>query len=372
MIRYSFAYDENRKLINIKDITEENSHQHKYYCISCGEELVPGLGASRKHHFAHKSETECNSETYLHRLAKMRIREAFLSRKSFQATYLQNSQCKDYDQCPFSAGEQCSEPKVTTINLRFYYDTCQEEQTVTVNGQNYIADLLLTDSTGRITSPVLIEIWVSHACTPEKIASGLRIIEVPVCSEDDIERILTQGITEQFELYEEEDGHFYRMLETGPTGIQFHNFKRDFKSEKTLKRGQITRFILFKKGSSFVPPIDEPLSCEYLNKRYSPYSAIELNIPQFYLEDPNPYQCGLVYLLNRGLDIRNCMLCKYYHGYADSYSMEPCCGLSRKYGTPYSQKQEEARTCQYYTLNQPLVTRVTETIKDMKITEVKK
>ncbi|MBO7082875.1 MAG: hypothetical protein J6W30_03415 [Bacteroidales bacterium] len=42
----------------------------KFTCISCGQELSACLGSKNQHHFRHKTEVDCNLETYLHKMGK--------------------------------------------------------------------------------------------------------------------------------------------------------------------------------------------------------------------------------------------------------------------------------------------------------------
>ena len=66
-IKYSYAYDGD-VVVHIDDVSEHGT----FYCISCGKEMVAKLGDKKSHHFAHKvNDVSCNSETYLHKLAKL-------------------------------------------------------------------------------------------------------------------------------------------------------------------------------------------------------------------------------------------------------------------------------------------------------------
>ena len=70
-----------------------------------------------------------------------------------------------------------------TVDLKRYYDTCAEEQEI----DGFIADLLLTHSKKADIPPVLIEICVTHPCDDEKRKSGLKIIEVTIKKEQEVE-----------------------------------------------------------------------------------------------------------------------------------------------------------------------------------------
>jgi competence CoiA-like predicted nuclease len=70
MIKYQWSKDENDNLVDINHLDESSRKRNKYFCISCGNELIAKLGKIKKHHFAHKNEVNCSKETYLHLLGK--------------------------------------------------------------------------------------------------------------------------------------------------------------------------------------------------------------------------------------------------------------------------------------------------------------
>lgn len=47
----------------------------KYFCPICGELMNPHMGKVRRWHFVHKNAGNCSYESYLHKLAKIKIRE---------------------------------------------------------------------------------------------------------------------------------------------------------------------------------------------------------------------------------------------------------------------------------------------------------
>lgn len=82
-VKYSYCINENNQLVHIKEITNETRHNHKLLCLECGQEMVANLGTKKAWYFSHKANTACNGESYLHKLAKRKIREKFLSSDSF-------------------------------------------------------------------------------------------------------------------------------------------------------------------------------------------------------------------------------------------------------------------------------------------------
>ena len=154
-IKYQFALDEDGNLISINDITQENRKQHTYKCIACGNELLPrAIGSkARRPHFYHKELVTCSGETYLHKLTKLSIMEKFFFSDKFEIAYPIETSCNNSN-CQLR-NRHCKEYNNSyTIDLKKYYDTCQEE--VAIKG--FVADLLLTSSQHPELEPILIEV----------------------------------------------------------------------------------------------------------------------------------------------------------------------------------------------------------------------
>lgn len=222
-IKYQYAYDENQHLISINDITKENRNEHQYVCIGCGNPLLPrAIGSkSRRPHFYHKELVDCSGETYLHKLTKKIFREKFLNAEHFEVTYRVKKECDAFN-CKFRNKRCVDEYSTTTIDLKEYYDTCEEEVTI----KSFVADLLLTNSKNPQIPPILIEVCVSHACEPEKRNSGLKIIEMKIRSEDDIKDLL------DFNHLKEEYGWEYEHKKGGTA--EFISFKRNLKEHMNV------------------------------------------------------------------------------------------------------------------------------------------
>ena len=77
---YSFALDHNQCVINIKDALKGED----FYCPCCGAVMIAKQGKKNRWHFAHKGNLgNCSYETYLHKIAKARIRECFYNSLNF-------------------------------------------------------------------------------------------------------------------------------------------------------------------------------------------------------------------------------------------------------------------------------------------------
>ena len=71
-VQYRYALDGKDAPVDIFDLERSLiSKDDVFYCISCGNKLIPRLGKIKVKHFAHKTlSTNCSYETYLHKLAK--------------------------------------------------------------------------------------------------------------------------------------------------------------------------------------------------------------------------------------------------------------------------------------------------------------
>lgn len=289
--------------------------------------MRPRLGKKNAHHFAHFSSLtpDCNPETYLHKLAKFKIKEKFKSIAPFEIRFRQVSLCSERTSCPFYKKDECQLREYKTYDLHKNYDTCNEEQSI----GNYRADLLLTSFTKPETPPILIEILVTHKCEETKINSGEKIIEIRIKNEDDIKRLLQSPITESSKYYMEKDS----------IECVFYNFKQITDDEK-LEIRIISKLYLFNSGLLHLKTYQ---SCNGSTQKDNSKSILELAIA----EPPynvSLYELGYAKAIEMGYDIRNCHLCKYFK---NSIEQNFCC-LYKKYSTPQYPKGIEAITCQYF------------------------
>lgn len=333
-IKYSFAYNQNNDIINISELSKNNRNESRYYCISCGAEMIAKLGEVNEHHFAHKGEGEsCSFESYLHKLGKKLIKKKYEDTKIFKIVILQKNVCMRKAKCKFYSEEKCYESEYKAFDLKQYYDNCQEEEQI----DNFRADLLLTDSEGKY-KPILIEIKVSHECSQEKINSGYRIIEIPIKTEDDIID-LSKCTTWQY------DGK-----------KKYYNFKEPL-SACCLEKKDIDRVILKVNGWTET----EKVKCSNVGRKYKD-SKLELNI-EFDKYQSNSIlvnynsQCRdilVAYALDKGHDVQmlnSCGNCKYgkIEQNGDPYrNYSVQCSNSRINGTYKYPKLSVAKFCKYY------------------------
>lgn len=180
-----YALDNKNYLIHIKNV--DKKLKEKYICVNCNGELIAKKGKVKAHHFSHKSEGNCSFESYLHKLAKLKFYEKY--RKSiennnpFYIDYTKEFTCNSCIKIK-NIRTQCKlENKIQKFDLTKRFDLIELEKGT--NG--FIADVLLKSSSKN--EELLIEFAVTHKCEKEKIDSGLRIIEIQLQNENQLEFI---------------------------------------------------------------------------------------------------------------------------------------------------------------------------------------
>ena len=74
LIKYSCAFDEKDNLVRIDDVNRDYRYFHSYKCISCGKPLIAKMGDIKVHHFAHKYDSVCDKDKYLHKLGEIMLK----------------------------------------------------------------------------------------------------------------------------------------------------------------------------------------------------------------------------------------------------------------------------------------------------------
>ena len=301
MITFHNAIDADGHIVHIDEVTRENRAEH-YYCVGCGEEMSAVLGDKREHHFRHK-EAHCSWESYLHKLGKMRLKERFDTQKEFIIKYYVEYRCDKSKGCklePIYKDQKCNRREQVAIDLKKLFDTCEEE--VTYKG--YRADLMLSNKEHPEREPIFLEISVTHDCEPEKLSSGIQIIELKIVDEKDVLRPLV-----------EEDSLFGRSNPQQPYDFntlpptRFFNFKRIFETARPLERFWVAPD---DKGILRGYFTQDKLTCRNVNDNHREDSLYEVAIPSEVLVNnckPNLYEFGMMKAIQSGIDVRHCDIC---------------------------------------------------------------
>ena len=318
VIRYQFATDETDALVDIDSVSVEDRARHTYRCLGCGQELVAKLGAVKAHHFAHKTAMDaCNGESYLHKLGKRFLKQRFDSEGEFPIEIDHPISCSDQEGCPFFRAEECRDVGYRTFDLKKFYDTAAIEAPC----GKFIADVLLTDSHHRYP-PVLLEVLVAHRCTDEKYASGYRIVEIPIGSDQQLKDCYSHKLSARH-------------------GVAFWNFKKPAEKVR-MNKGRVQRFHLMPSGRAYVSPLEEPSSCNPV--RENSQSVLEVLFDGGY-RALYPYNLGYYVAMREGILPKNCYLCKYH---AEGFYEPMICRLYKKFSTPHTPPAAFAMECAYY------------------------
>lgn len=329
-IKYQFAYDENQKIVSINDFTKDSCKSHTFKCIGCGRTLLPRALESIcvRPHFYHK-DIVCSSETYLHKLGKMTIKQKFDTSEEFRIKYKINKDCS-LKECRLR-NINCNKTNVDyEIDLKKYYNTCTLE--AGVNG--FIADLLLTNSSNSEIPPLLIEICVTHPCEEEKLNSGMKIIEITVSNEKDIISLSGSNVLEETPYKRRKNERSIKM-------IAFNRNKRE------QLNSDVYRYVYNPSFCDF--GYYKTIRCDEAQYKIQADSALELNFVKrdkwggFVSHNFKRISPLLWMAKNKGL--RLCYLCKFY--YATIHEILPICRLS-KYGKPMFPQMREAEKCNRY------------------------
>lgn len=323
-IKYKYAKDHNQKIVEISTINKHDRNNSQYYCISCGKELIARLGEKNQHHFAHKSSADnisCNNETYLHNLAKIKIKEKFDRGDTLIIKLNKNIICSSVNTCEFSLGTKtCCNIQEKVVNLKSYYNACTTEKQI----ENFRADILLENNI-RSIKPLLIEICVTHPCSEEKINSKLPIIEIPINSEDDIKDI-ERNTELKGEIYNITLKDAYKPLEI--------NYS-------------IQKYALFSSGK-WSEPNTYKTTCKNITIPQYKQALLEISVFNQKFE----INFFLFYALSLGYNIKNCSICQHYNTYG--HSDYPLCMKYTIDNTPKKPHFLYAYRCPYYTLNRKL------------------
>ena len=322
---YRYALDKDRCIINVQNARKSVD----YFCPCCGAIMIPKQGTKRRWHFAHKGNIgDCSYETYLHQIAKKRIRDCFERSSHFIISLHTDAVCAIKD-CPIGKPQHCNWVTKKSFDLKNYYDTCLEESFV----GKFKADLLLTNSKNFDRDPILIEIKVSHKSTEEKIQSGYRIIEICIDSEDDIDQITS---TAQIN---ESEGYLDNWFKKPNEKIKFYNFKANSFEIPDLEH----------QPSKYIFCIDSKKFFHFQNIGHclTPIpSVVENSI--FRIESTIPIIRHIAFkeLLQSGLGIKYCTMCQFYR--MNDYHEKSICILYKSKGTKQFPRLSDAAICQHF------------------------
>ena len=145
------------------------------------------LGNQVAQHFAHQAKSQCAGETYLHQLAKRafveELRKCFRAGRPFQIEWPMRLVCNHHGTVSAQICQTLPKPRA--------FDLVPNLCGITVEKQadDFVPDIVIESLRGH---PVIwVEMAVTHRCSPAKINSGKRIIEIRIQSEADVEALFS-------------------------------------------------------------------------------------------------------------------------------------------------------------------------------------
>jgi len=245
-------------------------------------------------------------DRYLHNYAELRIKQRFddsLASGEFPVQYYVVEKCPHSSSCKLKGELKCKgEPKpvLKTVNLRRLYDTCSIEK----GEDKYIADLLLTNSQDDSIKPMFLEVFVTHKCTAEKIASGYPIIEIRIIQKEDADNAIIENTGEVVDEYMFMQSENRKAL----APIYFYGFNRDvpFNDYK-----QYINYTLIKQENELIADC-RAIACKDVESFAPENRALSLSVPLDEMKDIDIYEMGMAKAQNFGLKVRDCSICNQY------------------------------------------------------------
>lgn len=317
-VEYPEAVTADGKLVSAIDIEKGSDAWEgvKFYFPGCeGDEEEEMLFIPRKHkngvtkYFRHRPGyigDRNEPDRYLHNYAELRIKQRFddsLTSGEFPVQYYEVEKCPESSFCKLKGDLKCKgEPKpvLKTMNLRKLYDTCSIEK----GKDKYIADLLLTNSKDDSIMPMFLEVFVTHKCTEEKIASGYPIIEIKINQKEDAENAIIENAGEIVDEYLFMQSENRNALPP----IVFYGFKRDvpFNGYK-----QYLNFTLTKQENALIADC-RAVACKEVESFAPENRALSLSIPADEMKDIDIYEMGMAKAQDLGFKVRDCSICNQY------------------------------------------------------------
>ena len=177
------------KIIEIKiDSKEDVENIITNACIRACEKISFYGFRDYLHKSASNTPEECESR--LHRLAREKVRSAFLENDELWLEYREFERCKHFDSCSLTKhlGESdCRIYPRRSHNIKKYYDKCKQEHSY--DSTSHRSDLKIYSSVNPNRPPVYFEFCISHFSNTEKLHKEGRVIEISIDSEEDVDNI---------------------------------------------------------------------------------------------------------------------------------------------------------------------------------------
>jgi hypothetical protein len=335
MILHPAAYDVDNKIVLAINAVK---HQ-EYKCLTCGGRmcLAGGEDSRIRVHFRHidpGKEHSFNRETFLHEYTKQRIQQQMKQSERYMIGFNVEKTCGK-ELCGFDNRIYCKQREMYWWDLKECgYDIIRVEEK-TKDGKEYDrfrSDVLLERSKCS-SDPIFIEVKVTHPCSTEKKNSGVRIIEIEIPLDYDVE---------------EHPLNFDRLVE-GDMGngitVRFYNFKnRNRKTSESLDKKEIKAIVWKDDGS--VVYLFHNQSCSKYGTRIWRGSKREIHFAIDY-SDKAPVLAMKAVAALHGIPCKNCRFCSVEKQEYGRYRKKRFCNVTGEdigYG-------DLAEKCEHYSFS---------------------
>lgn len=324
-VKYTYALNEDNSIVTINVAIKGEA----YFCPHCKAIMIVKDGGIKIKHFAHKERNpSCSYESYLHSLAKKRIEEWFNSDRPILISLKNKLKCHIFDECIWSkSGSFSCEKNVYSS----YHSLKQYYSKITPDGiyKGVQTNLLVSSNLG-VNEPIFIEICMNHSRRAEMANSKIRVIDISINTESELESIINSG-----------------LLQEG-TKILFHNFKRKTEVSNKIEGEQLCKFVLYE--SMRKAELIYQIHCKAFAQRHS-YALLEIT---FNSKDPvfssiSPFIFGWAVTNHLLSNVRNCILCKHY--FPNRRFVNSFCSLHKTLNVDNSDGTDRAMECNEYQID---------------------
>lgn len=340
-----FAKDENNRLVNILN-DEFDMNEHRYYCLSCGEELSIGMDESGTYNFVHiDSNSQCSDERYLHEATKEIIKHKFATEDRFDIALKQRPVCKEKNSCVLFDQDRCHTEKDVLYDLKAYgYSECFTDYTL--YGIEHNCDVIIKKA-GTDKNAIIINITTGDSRTGAYSAVH-KIIELEVYNGSTLLELLDSPIKETY----------YNT---------FHHFKKE--SSETVSSSDVDRYILkFSLFSSGKYHIDSVPCSKLEERKHSTILEHLFTKPGNYQNEARCY--SLYKCLEENRKACFCEICWFLAKIENGFGMtETICKRYKTRGTPHHPLESMPLNCPHFAVNKELEGQVKHIYGNTKIIE---
>lgn len=331
-LKQHFALNSEGEIVSIEDAIKRGGD---YYCPYCNERLnIRWENNENTPNFAHPiySRRKCSYTRYLHALAEIKISDWINNSDKIiiQPEAGLWNVCENVNKCrSLLKNERCVSPEAyqkvnADFNLKQWYDNAEIEASYTKDGQEYVADILCPSKIPG-NDPLFIEIYITQVCKEEKKNSGIKIVEIKIEKEQDIDNIINGKVPIK------DNGHYKTKLSQKfiDSTINFYGFYPKPQIEPSIKQLRGFKFVVSDKGRWDFHPV----RCSTTLSRKGVYEIT--------LMENNNWSALIARAIEQGYHVQQRIMCKYFQSSGGMCKIAQSCNLKERC-------RDNKAPCKYY------------------------